>query len=96
MTLKLKPNQIPCKYERHFKDRVPAPFGSGDCDMPGFECAFDGDPSLVPAIEAQTECSPQCPSYKAMEVKVCKKHDEEFVDWCGSCEEEAYAGKVKS
>lgn len=89
-----KLRDIPCKYERHFSDRVPIPFGIGDCDMPGFECAFDGDENLVSEVEKQTECTTECPRYSPVKVLICPEHNEEYIDWCESCEEENELGRL--
>lgn len=74
---------LACQYGRHFSDRVPVPFGSGDCDMPGFECIYEGDIEIPYTCEENNKC----PAYKPEETKVCPKHNIEYLasECCDSC-----------
>lgn len=43
-----------CKHFIYSPDFVPTPFGIGDCEMPGGECAIDSD---------SDDCSKECKDY---------------------------------
>jgi len=87
MSYRLKPEQIPCKFGEHFSDWVPMPFGSGNCEMPGFECVYDGDKELDDDMVCNEDKT--CPAYEPIPTSICPKHDEEYYDWCGKCREES-------
>jgi len=92
-------SKLPCKFEKLTPgDWVP--YGSTQAQLPSdFECQWNGKEKDWPAIEKFLnickDCSSECPGYQPVEVKFCKKHQEEYPgnDWCKSCEEELYTGK---
>jgi hypothetical protein len=78
--------RLNCKFGVHYNDRVPMPFGSGNCDMPGFECVYDGDKEIPKTCEENSEC----PVYEPEETIICPKHDIEYRkgEWCDMCHPE--------
>ena len=84
---RLPKNAIPCKFARHFVDRVPMPFGSGDCSMPGFECEYSGDILIPDSLVCNEDNS--CPAYEPVKTTICREHDEEYFDWCSQCRPES-------
>ena len=87
MSYSLKPEQIPCKFGEHFSDSVPMPFGSGNCEMPGFECTYDGDKEIPDEMVCNEDKS--CPAYEPVPTSICQKHDIEHYGGCYKCEDEA-------
>lgn len=85
MTKTLDRSKLPCKFGRHFSDLVPMPFGSGNCEMPGFECGYDGEGTPLDECEENDKC----PCYKPVDTKVCKKHvpNTRYYGFCPACED---------
>lgn len=77
-----------CRFGVHYNDRVPMPFGSGDCNMPGFECEYDGD--KYEQLPETCEEDSKCPCYEPEETIICPKHDIEYrnKEWCDMCHPE--------
>ncbi len=78
--------QIPCKFGNKVVDWVPTPFGHGNCAMESLECRYEGDKD----IPVEVECGIKCPVYSPALTKICPKHDEEYLEWCGACEADAF------
>mgnify|MGYP001588815161 CR=1 FL=1 len=47
------------KFGHHYSDWVPMPFGPGNCEMPGFECVYEGK------LDVSETCSEDetCPAF---------------------------------
>jgi hypothetical protein len=80
----------PCKYAAHFSDWVPTPFGSGNCEMPGFECEDDGDLDFWDDDNFICNEDRTCPAYHPVPLMYCHKHHEIYYDSCPKCEDEMY------
>lgn len=85
---RLPKDSIPCKFANNGFDLVPIPFGSGNCQMPCFECTYEGDIEIPD--DTVCEENSKCPAFQPVETKICPKHNEEYFDWCGTCEAEAW------
>ena len=75
-----------CKFGQHYNDSVPMPFGGGNCSMPGFECAYDGD-KIIPD-EFICDETDKCVAYEPCLTIICPKHNIEYYvdgDWCELC-----------
>jgi hypothetical protein len=88
MSFRIAKDKLPCKFGSHFTDSVPMPFGSGNCSMPGFECEYQGDIQIPDDMVCEENS--KCPAYQPVETTICPKHDEEYYDMCGACEEETF------
>jgi len=82
---------LPCKFASHYSDSVPMPFGSGNCSMPGFECLYGGDTEIPEDMTCYEDL--RCPAYTPVPVMMCEKHQEEYYDVCGACEDEMWSPK---
>jgi hypothetical protein len=71
---------LPCKYASHWYEDV---VGDGGPRMPMFECTYDGE------LLINDECDEtlSCPAFEEAETRICKKHQEEYYDYCGKCME---------
>lgn len=88
MGKRLDKNKLPCKFARHDFDLVPIPFGSGNCQMPCFECVYEGDIKIPNDLTCNEDNT--CPAYEPVPTFICPKHDKEYYDYCGQCEAEAF------
>jgi Fe2+ or Zn2+ uptake regulation protein len=60
----------------------------GSCPM--FECVYNGE--LLTAEDCNEDET--CHAYEPVETHICKKHDVEYYDVCGDCEEEMMRGAL--
>jgi hypothetical protein len=84
---RLPKNDIPCKF---FKDWWEDVVGDGGPRMYFSECQCDVllSEEEQNAIDAGRPCSPDCKGYRPLPIQVCKKHNCEYVGFCGDCENE--------
>ncbi len=81
---------LPRKFASHGFDLVPMPFGSGNCQMPCFECTYEGDIEIPDGMVCKE--NKNCPAYAPVEIRTCPKHGE-YDDYCGDCEAEVFEPK---
>jgi hypothetical protein len=81
--VKLLKGQLPCKFASHWDEDV---VGDGGSRMQFFECTYDGE------LLVDDECNEtlSCPAYEEIDTRICKKHNEEYYDYCGACMEGDY------
>lgn len=75
-------DNLPCIFYASWYEDVA---GDGGSRMFMSDCNYEGNIDI-----SECKCGNTCCAYKAPEIKVCEKHQQEYYDICPKCEDESW------
>jgi hypothetical protein len=81
--IRLNRENLSCKFDHRYWEYLGERW-MGQAEMS--DCTYNGDKD----ISMVDKCDKKCPAFEPVEIKLCEKHNNEYIDECPECEDELW------